>query len=157
MRGAQNIIDALNGLLADELAAEHQYLAHYSALTNWGFDGLASLVADRAQDERKHAEALTNRILALEGVPNVAALGQVSFSVSDVPSQFGLDAEAEATAIERYNAAIKLVCEGGDNATRIMLDGIVAEETEHLNEIEGWQDQCGMMGLPAFLTARVKV
>ena len=156
MRGIPKVIDLLNSLLADELAAQNQYLAHYGALKNWGIDGLAALVKDRANDERNHADSLVDRILALEGIPNVAAIGKIEFTVSDVVGQFGFDASAELRAIESYNAAIS-ACEAyQDFATAEILRRIVSEKIDHLNEIEGWQDQIGMMGLPAFLTARIK-
>lgn len=156
MQGSPAVIEALNGLLADEFAAIHQYAAHYGALANWGYDGLAALVKDRADDERKHADRLTLRILELSGVPAVGALGNVSFVVNEVPGQLVFDAAAEARAIESYNSAIKLAYEASDSATRTILESIAAEESDHLNEIEGWQDQIRMMGLENFLSARIK-
>ena len=155
MTGNPAVIDALNKLLADEFAAVHQYSAHYGALQNWGFDGLAALVKDRADDERKHADVLIARILALRMIPAVAAVGKIEYTVAEIPSALAFDNAAETRAIDGYNAAIKIAAESGDNATRAMLETILAEETDHLNEIEGWQDQIGMIGLPDFLNAKV--
>ncbi len=156
MKGNPAVIEALNWLLADELAAQNQYLAHYSALENWGFSDLARLVKDRAADENKHAQALTRRILALEGVPTVGTIGEINFTVGDLQNALTFDAIAEQRAITSYNTAVNLCDESDDNATLVILNGILSEETEHLNEIEGWQAQIAMMGLGAFLSARIK-
>jgi len=155
MTGNPVVIEALNKLLAEEFSAVHQYAAHYGALQNWGFDGLSALVKDRADDERKHADTLVARILALRMIPAVAAIGKIEYTVAEVPAALAFDHAAETRAIDAYNAAIKIAVEAGDNATRAMLETILAEETDHLNEIEGWQDQIGMIGLPDFLNAKV--
>jgi bacterioferritin len=155
MQGNPAVIAALNSLLADEFAAMHQYAAHYGALSNWGFDALAALVKDRADDERKHADALIARILALRMIPAVSGLGKIEYTVAEVPAALTFDAAAETRAIDGYNSAIKIAAEAGDNATRAMLETILTEETEHLNEIEGWQDQIALIGLGCFLNAKV--
>lgn len=156
MQGKPEVIASLNSLLADEYAAIHQYSAHYGALSNWGIEGLADLVADRAADEKKHADALIARILALRGVPAVSGLGKIAFSVADIPSALAFDAESEQRAVDSYNAAIVVAVTAGDNATRAILETILSEETDHLNEIEGWQDQIAMIGLSDFTSAKVK-
>lgn len=155
MVGNPAVIAQLNVLLADEFAAVHQYAAHYGALANWGYDKLAALVKDRAADEQKHADVLIARILALRGVPVVSALGILAVTVSDVSGAIGFDGEAETRAITGYETAIKIATEAGDNATREILAQILTEETDHLNEIEGWQDQISQIGLGCFLAAKV--
>ena len=155
MKGKPEVIEALNKLLADELAAANQYLAHYSALENWGYLALAALVKDRADDERHHAEELVARILELEGVPEVAKIGEISFTVGDLTTAMSFDLAAEARAITTYNAAVKLSADAGDNATRALLEHILTEENDHAQEIEGWQGQIAVMGIGPFLSARI--
>jgi bacterioferritin len=155
MKGKPEVIEALNKLLSHELAAANQYLAHYTALENWGYLALAALVKDRANEEREHADELVARILELEGIPAVATVGEISFTVGDLLTALTFDANAEQRAITTYNAAVKLSADAGDNATRALLEHILAEEVEHLAEIESWQGQIAVMGIGPFLSARV--
>jgi bacterioferritin len=156
MPGNAEVIASLNGLLADELAAINQYTAHYLALENWGFDGLAVAVKDRAEDEQKHARKIAARILELGGAPIFGAIGTVTVSLDAVPPQLAADADAEDLAIAKQNAAIKVSFDAGDNTTAHLVTLIVTEESEHLSEIQGWQAQIAQMSLAGFLTAHVE-
>jgi bacterioferritin len=151
MKGNAKLLQALNGLLADELAAINQYMVHAEMNENWGYGKLDKLIQKRAVTEMKHAEKLIGRILFLEGTPIVSKLSDIHIG-ADVPKQFNNDLAAEMGAIKSYNAAIKLAVEVSDNATKEILDSILNDEDAHVDEIETQQDQIKQMGLPQYLS-----
>ncbi|MFZ0033574.1 MAG: bacterioferritin [Sedimentisphaerales bacterium] len=154
MKGNKQLLKALNGLLADELAAVNQYMVHEAITENWGYEKLSKMLRARAITEMKHAETLIERILFLEGVPIVDKLSAIHIG-PDVPKQFDNDLAAEMGAVHAYNAAIKLAQEVGDNATKEILDSILKQEDDHVDEIETQQDQIKQMGLPQYLNLQV--
>jgi bacterioferritin len=154
MKGNAQLIQVLNGLLADELAAISQYMVHSEILENWGYGKLGKMLEKRAINEMKHAEKLIGRILFLEGIPIVNNLSPIHIG-ADVPKQFDNDLAAEMGAVKAYNAAIKLAVEVGDNATKEILDSILNDEDAHVDEIETQQDQVKQMGLPTYLINQV--
>jgi bacterioferritin len=150
MKGNEKLIEALNGLLADELTAINQYVVHGEMAENWGYGRLKKLVGGRSITEMKHAEKLIERILFLEGTPVVSQLNRIHIG-TDVPQQLANDLAAELTAVASYNAAIKLATEVGDNATREMLEEILEDEDGHVDELEEKLDQIKQMGIHHFL------
>ena len=154
MKGNGKLIEALNGLLADELTSINQYVVHTEMVENWGYGKLKKFVDARSMTEMKHAAKLIERILFLEGMPIVGTLNKINIG-ADVPQQCANDLAAEMTAVGSYNRAIKLATELGDNATRELLDGILKDEDVHVNEIEGKLDQITQMGIQQFLSAQV--
>jgi bacterioferritin len=154
MKGNAQIIQAMNGLLADELAAINQYMVHSEIAENWGYEKLGKMIQTRAVTEMKHAEKLIERILFLEGIPIVDKLSPIYIG-ADIPKQFDNDLAAEMGAVKSYNAAIKLAQEVGDNATKEILDSILNDEDDHVDEIETQQDQIKQMGLPQYLNNMV--
>ena len=154
MKGNAQLIQALNGLLADELAAISQYMVHAEMDENWGYEKLNKMIRARAVTEMKHAEKLIERILFLEGIPVVNKLSAIHIG-ADVPKQFNNDLAAEIGAVRSYNAAIKLAVKVDDNATKEILDSILNDEDGHVDEIETQQDQIKQMGLPQYLSRQV--
>lgn len=154
MKGNEKLIEALNGLLADELSAINQYIVHSEMCANWGYEKLHGRFEKRAIDEMKHAEKLIARILFLEGTPIVSNLNPIYIG-SDVAKQLANDHTAEEGAIEAYNAAIKLAGEVNDFATREILEDILNDEDAHIDKIEELQDQIQHMTLPLFLSTQV--
>jgi len=154
MKGNAQLLKALNGLLADELAAINQYMVHAEMTENWGYGKLGKMIQTRAITEMKHAEKLIERILFLEGIPIVDKLSPIHIG-SEVPKMFANDHEAEMGAIKAYNAAIKLAVEVSDNATKEILDSILNDEDAHVDEIEAQQDQIRQMGLPQYLSIKI--
>ena len=150
MKGNAKLIQALNGLLADELTAISQYVVHAEMDENWGYGKLKKSVGARSITEMKHAEKLIERILFLEGTPIVGKLNKVHIG-ADVPRQCANDLTAETTAVASYNSAIKLAVAVGDNATKEILEGILKDEDGHVNEIEEKLDQIKQMGIQNFL------
>jgi bacterioferritin len=153
MKGNEQLIKTLNALLADELTAINQYIVHSEMAENWGYGKLKKLVRGRAVTEMKHAEKLIERIIFLEGRPTVSELNKVWIG-ADVPKQLANDLAAEVGAVTKYNAAVKLAVEVGDNATREILEGILKDEDAHVNEIEEKTDQIAQMGIQNFLATQ---
>jgi bacterioferritin len=153
MKGNDSLIQALNGLLADELTAINQYVVHAEMAENWGYGKLKKIVGGRSITEMKHAEKLIERILFLEGTPIVGELNKIHIGV-DVPQQLANDLASELTAVASYNNAVKLATEVGDNATREILEGILKDEDGHVDEIEEKLDQIKQMGIHHFLAVQ---
>ncbi len=154
MRGNDRIIENLNQLLADELAAINQYTVHSEMCANWGFEKLHKVIAARAIVEMKHAEALIGRIIFLEGTPNVSTLTDINIG-RDVPRQHASDLGAEQRAVRGYNGGIRLAAELGDHGTRELLDSILKAEEEHVDYIEAQLTQIQQMGLTSYLSEQV--
>jgi bacterioferritin len=155
MKGNEKVIETLNDLLSDELTAINQYIVHAEMAENWGYPVLHESAEKRAITEMKHAETHIARILFLEGRPIVSKLKNIHIG-EDVPKMYENDRMSEQEAIEKYNAAIKLCVEVGDNGTKEMLDAILQDEEDHIDYIEGELDKISQMGLAVYLTTLTK-
>src|SRR5215472_9401758 len=103
MQGNKKIIDILNDVLTAELTAINQYFVHAEMCDNWGYDRLHAVIRKHSISEMKHAEKVIERILFLEGIPNMQRLGKINIGET-VPEQFNLDHALELDAIKRLNA-----------------------------------------------------
>jgi bacterioferritin len=121
MKGDSAIIEKLNELLTAELTAVNQYFIHYRMCDNWGYARLAHKKREESIAEMKDADRLIERVLYLEGVPNMQRLNPVRVG-EDPIEQHRLDLAAETESIKRLNGAIALCREKGDNGTRHMLE-----------------------------------
>ena len=155
MKGNTKLLEVLNSLLADELAAINQYIVHAEMCADWGYEKLHEHFEKRSKDEMRHAEKLIERLLFLEGIPIVSKLSNIHIG-SDVPKQLDYDRVAEMAAIKAYNDAIALAGEVRDFATREILDKILQDEDRHMDGIEELQGQLEHMTLPIFLTTKVE-
>jgi bacterioferritin len=135
MKGNEKIIKKLNILLADELTAIGQYMVHSEMCSNWGYAKLHDTIKNRAIEEMKHAEKLIERILFLEGIPDVSGMQKVVIG-NDVEQQFKNDRDAEEEANKAYNDSIKLCYDAGDNGTLELLKSILVDEEKHLDWLE---------------------
>lgn len=153
MKGNEKLLKTLNGLLADELTAINQYIVHAEMCANWGYSKLHDAIQARAVTEMKHAETLIERILFLEGKPQVSKLNEIHIG-ADVPKMMDNDLGAEMGAVKAYNAAVKLAVEVADNATKEMLEHILKDEDSHVDDIEQQRDQIGQMGLAIYLSTK---
>ena len=154
MKGNDKVIAALNMLLADELTAINQYMVHSEMCANWGYGELHEAIEKRAITEMKHAEMHIGRIIFLEGLPVVSELNPLHIG-ADVLGQLKSDLGAEQGAVKAYNDAVKLAAEVGDNGTRVMLEGILKDEEEHLDWLETQLDQIEQMGIQLYLVEKV--
>jgi bacterioferritin len=154
MKGNEKVIETLNSLLTEELAAINQYMVHSEMCDNWGYEKLHKSSEKRAIDEMKHAEKLIARILFLEGTPIVSQLAPIHIGAK-VADQFEKDRQAEEGAIRHYNDAIRQAVELGDNGTRELLESILKVEESHIDLLEAQLDQIQQMGLSSFLVEQM--
>ena len=119
-------------------------------LQNWGLLRLAAKVKHESIDEMKHADELIERILYLEGVPNLQRLGKIN--VGETPAeQFKLDVALEYDALSRFNRGVALCRDLGDNGSREMLERMLISEEEHTDWLETQIDLIGRLGEQAYL------
>ena len=155
MKGNPQILTLLNEVLTAELTAINQYFLHAKMLQNWGYLYLAKYVRDESIDEMKHAERLIDRILFLDGVPNLQRLGRLRIGET-VEEQFVNDAAVEYEAIERLNNGIKLCRDLGDNGSEALLTDILVAEEEHVDWIETQQELVKQIGAPAYQAQQIR-
>lgn len=154
MEGNKKIIDILNLRLADELTAVNQYIVHAEMCGNWGYSKLHDAIEKRAIHEMKHAEKIIERILYLEGTPNVSKLNPVNIG-KDVEAQFRSDYESEKLAVNSYNESIKACVEVGDNGTRELFKSNLLDEEGDIDWLEAQMDQIKQMGIQTYLSQQV--
>ena len=154
MQGNPAIIEMLNEVLTAELTAVNQYFIHAKMCDNWGFDRLAEKIRDESIDEMKDAEALIERILYLDGVPNLQRLGPVMVGET-VPEQFDLDLAVEVAAVERYNRGIALAVEHGDNGTRELFEKRLVGEESHADWLESQIELIRQVGVENYLATQI--
>ena len=135
MHSDPKIIEALNEILTAELTAINQYFIHYRMCANWGYDRLAKKKREESIEEMGHADKVIERILYLEGIPNVQRLFPVRVG-QDATEQHQLDLDLEKTAVDRLNKAIALCREKADNGTRDLLDVILKDEEDSIDWLE---------------------
>jgi len=149
------IIAALNEVLTAELTAVNQYFLHAKMCKNWGYLKLASKIRKESIDEMKHADELIDRILYLDGIPNVQRYWKVNIGET-VPEQFEADKALEEAAIPRLNDAIRLCVAKGDNGTRALLERILVSEEEHLDWLETQIRLVESLGLAGYLAQQLE-
>lgn len=154
MDGDPEVIEFLNEVLASELAAINQYFVHAKMCENWGYTTLAEKLRGDSLGEMKDAEVIIERILFLEGVPNLQKVGPVATGET-VPEQHRLDLELERAAIERYNRGIALARDKGDNGTRELLNGLLVDEEEHADWLEARLSLIDQVGLENYLATQI--
>jgi bacterioferritin len=155
MKGNAKVIEALNEILTAELTGINQYFIHAKMCQNWGYRRLAESNRKEAIDEMKHADELIERILYLDGVPNVQRLGKVKVGET-VAEQLKLDHGLEVEAVGRLNKAIALAVEVGDNGTRELLDEILTSEEEHIDWLEAQFDLLKQVGEQNYLAQQIR-
>jgi bacterioferritin len=154
MQGDPAIIEMLNEVLTSELTAINQYFIHAKMCDNWGFTRLAEKIRDESIDEMKDAEAIIERILYLDGVPNLQRLGPVMVGES-VPEQFELDLAVEVAAVERYNRGIALAVASNDNGTRELFEHRLVGEESHADWLESQIELIRQVGVENYLASQI--
>lgn len=151
MRGSQKVISVLNKLLTGELTAADQYFVHARMLENWGFKVLCERIEHERHDELDHAGLLINRILFLEGVPDVASRAALRIG-KDVPSMLANDLAYELEVVEELKAAIALCEAERDYDTRRILVHLLEEtEQDHVHWLEQQVGLLDRLGLKNYL------
>ncbi len=155
MKGSAKVIDLLNEVLTNELTAINQYFLHGRICENWGYDRLWHKLRDESIDEMKHADTIIERILYLEGLPNLQKLGTINVGES-VDEQLKLDLDLEKGAIPVLNRGIELCRSEHDNGTAELLEDVLEDEEEHANWLEAQLTLIQQMGLQNYLAEQIK-
>lgn len=154
MRGDERILKLLNDVLKAELTAINQYFLHAEMCENWGYERLAAHTRKESIEEMRHAEALMERILFLEGTPNMTELGPIRVG-ADVKSQIESDLALELEAVPRLNAAIKTARDIGDDGSRKLFEKILLDEEDHVDYLEAQMHIIGEIGLDKYLAQQI--
>jgi len=155
MKGNPKVIAQLNEALKEELTAINQYFLHAEMCENWHYDKLAQRVRKESIDEMKHAEALIERILFLDGTPNMTELMKLSVG-STVKDQLEGDLALELTGVAMYNKAIRIARDEGDNASRELFERILKEEEQHVDWLEAQLHQIKELGYERYLSQQIR-
>lgn len=154
MEGHPDVLATLNALLADELAAKDQYLAHALKLSHWGYVKLAERMHHEADDEKSHAEALMRRVLFLEGEPDMTR-GPLTIG-NDVTRIFELDLAVELRVRANLNRALQL-CERLQDfgSYEVLLPLLEDTEVDHIDWLEQQLGLIKELGLPLYLAQQL--
>jgi bacterioferritin len=156
MKGKPEVIEILSKMLKEELGALNQYMLHAEMQSNWGYKRLHAETKKQAIGEMKHAEALLERILFLEGMPNLADLPKLTIG-KDVKQQLTNDLALEKGAVAEYNAAVAAARKAGDNGSADLLDKLLHDEEEHVDHLETQISLIEQLGLENYLAQQMKV
>src|SRR5262245_27511241 len=155
MKGDSAVLDLRNDVLTAELTAINQYFVHARMCSNWGYKRLAEKKRQESIEEMKHADEVIERILFLEGVPNMQRLSPVRVG-EDPLEQHKVDLELELDAVKRLNKAIGLARDKGDNGTRDLLVELLKSEEESVEWLEAQRHIVGEIGRENYLSEQLR-
>jgi len=153
MKGSSKVIAELNKALREELTAINQYFLHAEMCENWGYDRLSEYIKKQSIGEMKHAEALIERILFLDGTPSMQPL---ELTVGkNVQEMIESDLDLELSAVKDYNAAIQIAVAEKDNGSRDLLVVLLKDEEDHVDWLEAQMHQIKELGYERYLTMQM--
>ena len=155
MKGNDTVIQVLNDVLCAELTGINQYFIHSRMCANWHYDRLAKHSRDESIEEMKHAQVVIERILYLDGVPNMQKYMKINVGKT-VPEQHKYDLALEVDAVARLNAGVETARSAGDNGTRALLEKILRDEEEHVDWLESQLQQIDEIGLANYLAQQIE-
>jgi bacterioferritin len=154
MKGDAKVIDLLNEILTGELTAVNQYFLHAKMCQNWGYKKLHEYMRHESIDEMKHADRLIERVLYLEGLPNLQRLGKLAIGQT-VVEMLHNDLAIEHEAIPRLNKAIDVCRQVGDNGSEHLLKEILVSEEEHTDWLEAQLELIKQVGEGNYLAQQI--
>ncbi len=154
MQAHEEVIRSLNQILFNELVAINQYFLHSRMLQSWGYEAMAKHEYDESLDEMRHADLLTQRILLLEGLPNLQNLGNLNIG-TNVPEIISCDLQLELNARLDLQAAIQCCEEKQDYVSRNLCQSILDSEEEHIDWLETQLSLIDKLGENAYLQAQL--
>ena len=155
MKGDKKVLELLNAALKNELTAVNQYWLHYRLLDNLGVKKLAEFERHESIDEMKHADALAERILFLDGLPNFQALGRLRIG-EKVEEILRADLELELEAVDQLKGAIAHCEKVRDFTSRALFAKILVNEEDHVDHLEQQFELIAAMGLPNYIQLQSK-
>ena len=154
MKGKDKVIARLNEALRAELTAISQYFLHAEMCENWGYHRIGKLIKKQSIDEMKHAEQVIERILFLEGTPNLSA-GLALKAGSTVKAQLESDLGLEVEAVAQYNAAVRTCVEEADNTSRELFERFLKDEEKHVDFLEAELHVIKEVGIENYLAQQI--
>ena len=154
MQGKQVVIDALNAGLTIELTAINQYFVQSKMCRNWGLNKLADKHYVESIGEMKHAEKLIDRIIFLEGVPEIARYDVIRVGTT-VQEQLDNDLVLETKGVHAYNAAVQVCLDAQDSGSRELLASILVESEEHVDWLESQIDLISKIGIQLYMAQQM--
>ena len=155
MKGDPKVIDLLNEILTGELTAINQYFLHAKMCQNWRYDRLYEKIRAESIDEMKHADYLIERVLFLEGLPNLQRLGKLNIGTT-VVEMLKNDLGIEMVAIPLLNRGIEECRKVGDNGSEDLMKRILVSEEEHVDWLEAQLDQVKQIGEALYLSQQIR-
>jgi bacterioferritin len=153
MKGNSKVLESLNDALSEELTAINEYILHSEMCENWGYDKLSALLKKHAMDEMKHAENIIERILFLDGRPNLTKYQKLNIGET-VPEMIDNDLHSELTAVALYNKLAAVAIEARDNGTAELLKKLLKDEEGHVDILEEQQTLIKTVGLQNYLAVQ---
>jgi len=154
MKGDPKVIAVLNQVLKAELTAINQYFLHAEMCENWGYYKLAKHTRGESIEEMQHAEKLMERILLLDGTPNMSDYFKINIG-ANVKAQLQNDLQVEYDAVKRLNAGIETCVTVGDNGSRELLEEILTDEEQHIDWLEAQLGCIRDMGVENYLAEQM--
>jgi bacterioferritin len=154
MKGSAEVIKVLNDVLRKELTGINQYFIHSKMCKNWGYDVLAEVAWKESIEEMKHADRIIERILFLDGSPNLSAYDKINVG-SSVKQQLENDLGLEEGALMVLKGGINTCFESHDDASRELLEHILVDEEEHVDWLEAQLHKIGEVGYQNYLAQQI--
>ena len=154
MKGDDKVINYLNRALTNELTAINQYFLHSRIYRNWGFTKLDKHERDESIDEMKHADRLIERILFLEGLPNLQDIGKLMIG-ENVPEILKCDLQLETAALPVLHEAIAFCESARDFVSRELFESILESEEDHIDWLETQLDLIDKIGLQNYMQSQM--
>jgi bacterioferritin len=154
MKGNAEVLASLNEALGEELTAINQYFLHAEMCENWGYKKLSAFNKKQSIDEMKHVEALLERMLFLEGAPEMVVSQKLNIGKT-IPDMIKNDLKLEYGAVALYNRIIDLAIKKNDQGTAELLKKILKDEEGHVDGLEEHEDMIRDMGLQVYLSVQI--
>ncbi len=154
MKGDPKVINVLSQVLKAELTAINQYFLHAEMCENWGYKRMAKQVKKESIEEMQHAEILMERILYLDGTPNMSDYFKINIGQT-LKEQLQNDLNLEYEAVKRLNAGIETCVKLSDNGSRELLEKILTDEEHHIDWLEGQLHAIKEMGIENYLAQQL--
>lgn len=154
MKGDAKVIAILNEVLKAELTAINQYFLHAEMCENWGYERMAKQIRKESIEEMQHAEILMERILYLDGAPNMTDYFKINVGQT-LKAQLENDLQLEYTAVKRLNEGIKAAVAVGDNGSRELMEKILLDEEHHIDYLEGQLHIVEEIGIESYLAQQI--